>query len=119
MTRATTRHRETAAGCLVCHGAPAHWTGANAQALAAKHHDRTGHQTWCHIAMTVTYGAPDRDDRQTDIEDAIASASSASRPDAAALPDPDAPAVASAGVSAPEGRPVGTRTLFRPRRRSS
>ncbi|WP_200925659.1 hypothetical protein [Sphingomonas sp. Leaf22] len=112
MTRATTRRRDTTAGCFVCHGDAAFWTSANAQALAAQHHDRTGHQTWCRIAMSVTYGSDAGDDRQIDIEDAIASASSGGRPEAAPLTDPDAPADALAGVSAHEGRPVETRRLM-------
>lgn len=76
MTRRTFRHRDVSAGCFVCHGGNAHWTSANAQGLAAQHHDRTGHQTWCRIETSVTYGAEAGDDRQIDIEDAIASASS-------------------------------------------
>jgi len=109
MTRQTARSRDIMAGCYVCHGATAFWTSGNAQALAAQHHDRTGHQTWCRIAMSVTYGIDAGDDRQIDIEDAIASASSGGRPEAAPLTDPDAPADALAGVSATEGRPVETR----------
>ncbi len=109
MTRQTFRHRDVLAGCFVCHGGNAHWTSANAQGLAAQHHDRTGHQTWCSIATSVTYGADAGDDRQIDIEDAIASASSEGRPEAAPLADPDAPADAAADVSAPQGRSVETR----------
>lgn len=112
MTRTTARHRDVMAGCFVCHGAAAFWTSANAQALAAQHHDRTGHQTWCDIRMAVVYGSDAGDDRQIDIEDAIASASSGGRPEAAPLSDPDAPADALAGVSAPEGRPVETHRLM-------
>lgn len=87
MTRQTARHRNILAGCVVCHGAGALWTSANAQALAARHHDRTGHQTWCNIRMSVTYGSDAGDDRQIDIEDAIASVSSGGRPEAAPLTD--------------------------------
>ena len=112
MTRATTRRRDTKAGCFVCHGDAAFWTSANAQALAAQHHDRTGHQTWCRIDVSVTYGTDTGDDRQIDIEDAIASASSGGRPDAAPLTVPDAPTDAIAGVSATEGRSVETHRLM-------
>ncbi len=81
MTRPTARHRDITAACFVCHGAAAFWTSANAQALAAQHHDRTGHQTWCNIAMSVTYGSNACDDCQIDIEDAIASTMSGGRPE--------------------------------------
>lgn len=109
MMRETFTSRELKAGCFVCHGTDPQWTGPNAQALAAQHHDRTNHQTWCEVYLSIRYGADAGDDRQTDIEDAIAFASSGGRPDAAPLTDPDAPAVAPAGVSAPEGRSVETR----------
>jgi hypothetical protein len=46
------------AGCFVCHGDVAHWFGSNAQAVAARHHDATGHPTWCDVCMTVFYGPP-------------------------------------------------------------
>lgn len=107
--RDTVRSREISAGCFVCHGDKAHWTTPNAQALAAQHHDRTKHRTWCEMRLSVRYGTDAGDDRQIDIEDAIASTSSGGRPDAAPLTDPDAPADAPAGVSAPEGRSVETR----------
>ncbi len=71
MTVARTRSTTREAGCHVCHTA-AHWTGANAQAVAARHHDQTGHPTWCIVA--VSYGQHATDARQIDIEDAIASA---------------------------------------------
>ena len=72
MKRPTHRSRDIVAGCFICKGTAPIWTAANAQALAAKHHDATGHQTWCDIVMSIRYGEADRDDRQTDIEDAIA-----------------------------------------------
>ncbi len=34
----------------------AHWFGNNAQAVAARHHDATGHMTWVDIAMSIRYG---------------------------------------------------------------
>jgi hypothetical protein len=103
-TRTTSTARDLRAGCFACHGKRARWTGANAQALAARHHDRTGHPTWCDIAMQVRYGRQAPDDRQHDIEDAIASASLGDAPGCAPLPDFDAPAVSAADVSAPVGR---------------
>lgn len=109
LTRVGVTTRELRAGCYVCHGDKARWTSSNAQALAAQHHDRTGHPTWCDIALAVRYGRVTADDRQIDLEDAIASSSSGGEPDAAPLPDPDAPATVIADVSAPQGRPVETR----------
>jgi hypothetical protein len=44
------------AGCFQCWGSDAHWTGKNAQGVAARHHDATGHQTWADVYMTVKYG---------------------------------------------------------------
>jgi hypothetical protein len=44
------------AGCFVCHGSQAHWFGGNAQGVAARHHDATGHRTWADVSMSVTYG---------------------------------------------------------------
>lgn len=85
MTRLTARSNDAMAGCFVCHGNTAFWTSANAQALAAQHHDRTGHQTWCRIDMSVTYGVGAGDDRQIDIEDAIASANSRGKAEAPPL----------------------------------
>lgn len=126
MIRDTFTTRDLTAGCFVCHGTDVRWTGPNAQALAAQHHDRTKHQTWCEVHLSIRYGADAGDDRQIDLEDAIAAAparpqrrladvlhsafaSSGGRPDAAPLTDPDAPADAPAGVSVPEGRSVETR----------
>jgi hypothetical protein len=88
--------RDLLAGCLVCSGRTPRWTKANAQALAAQHHDRTGHATWVTIATEIQYGNAASDPRQTDIEDAIASARSSDRPSAAPLSGPDAPAAAAA-----------------------
>ncbi len=110
LTRRTSTSRELRAGCYTCHGDRAHWTSANAQALAAQHHDRTGHPTWCDIAASIRYGRVAPDDRQHDIEDAIAAASSGGAPECAPLPDLDASAVTAADVSAPVGRPVETRS---------
>lgn len=44
------------AGCRVCHGSEAPWQSKNALALAAKHHDATGHPTWCEQCISVAYG---------------------------------------------------------------
>lgn len=73
MTREKRQTRHVEAGCRTCHGDRAHWTGANAQAVAARHHDSTGHPTWCKVSLSVAYGAETRDDRQIDIEDTLAS----------------------------------------------
>ena len=54
------RHRSISmtlqAGCTVCHGDKAHWLGRNAQAVAARHHDATGHRTWVDASSRITYG---------------------------------------------------------------
>lgn len=69
MTRATRVHRELTAGCFDCSGDEAKWTGANAQGIAARHHDASGHATWCNMVMTVAYGRRSGDPRQIDLED--------------------------------------------------
>jgi len=51
--------RTIMAGCFVCNGSDAIWHGPNAQAVAARHHDATGHATWADVAMTVYYGEAD------------------------------------------------------------
>ena len=104
LTRIRNVERKHRAGCFVCHGDRAHWTSANAQVLAATHHDRTGHATWCDIDAQFRYGRSAPDVRQHDIEDVIASASSGDAPECAPLPDLDAPTVTAADVSAPVGR---------------
>lgn len=102
--RPTFTHRDVRAGCFNCGGSDAIWTGGNAQGVAARHHDATKHVTWTDVYMSVRYGEDAADDRQTDIEDAIASASSGGAPGCAPLPGNDAPTVPAAGVSAPKGR---------------
>jgi hypothetical protein len=54
--RPTRIGREVRAACFVCHGGSAHWTSANAQGVAARHHDATGHATWVRVVMTIHYG---------------------------------------------------------------
>jgi len=103
-TRRKATDRVFSAGCRLCHGDRANWTGGNAQALAAKHHDRTGHATWCKIATSIEYGRAAPDDRQHDIEDAIASASSGDAPECAPLTEFDASSLPEDDVSAPVGR---------------
>lgn len=83
--RSSKTEREYRAGCSVCWGEKVHWTTANAQALAVQHHDRTGHETWCDIDARSRYGRAAPDDRQIDIEDMIASASSGDAPGCASL----------------------------------
>lgn len=74
MTRETRTGRTVMAGCFVCGGMDAIWTGPNAQGVAARHHDATRHPTWCDVAMSIRYGREAADDRQIDIEAAIAAA---------------------------------------------
>lgn len=63
--------RHAVAGCGQCGGAQPRWRGANAQGVAARHHDATGHPTWCTITMSIAYGRAPIDGRQIDIEEAI------------------------------------------------
>lgn len=49
--------RDVMAGCFECYGSEAHWRGGNAQGVAARHHDATGHTTWCDVTMMIRYGA--------------------------------------------------------------
>ena len=110
--RQKTERRDLLAGCYVCDGTTARWTAANAQALAAQHHDRTNHATWVKYDGEIQYGRRAADPRQIDIEDAIASASSGDRPDVSApLPGNDAPPVPAVGVSAPTKAALSKRAL--------
>ena len=47
---------EYKAGCYVCHKGQVQWIGNNAVAIAARHHDLTGHPTWCEYITTIKYG---------------------------------------------------------------
>lgn len=71
MARETYTSREVKAGCFVCHGSIAHWTGGNAQGLAARHHDATGHVTWSDVYLLIHYGSAPGAGEQLDIEAAI------------------------------------------------
>lgn len=67
------------AGCWHCGGSDARWHGKNALAVAARHHDATGHSTWCEQVMSVSYGPrPSGDSEQVDIEDYLAAPGAAS-----------------------------------------
>lgn len=111
--RHTETKREVSAGCLDCGRPGSLWSGGNAQAVAARHSDATGHRTWVNVYMAIRYGAAPEGSLQHDIEDTIrriddALGSSGGEPEGAPLTDSDAPAVAAAGVSAPSGRSVET-----------
>lgn len=56
MKRVAETTRLVKAGCRDCHGGRPHWLGRNALALAARHHDQTGHQTWCEQQLRTVYG---------------------------------------------------------------
>lgn len=56
MARKTQVLRTAIAGCFVCNGMEAIWFASNAQGVAARHHDATGHQTWADVTMMVRYG---------------------------------------------------------------
>jgi hypothetical protein len=62
MSRHYSYSRDVTAGCFDCWGSDAHWTTKNAQALAARHHDATGHHTWVDVYMGIRYGT-DKDKR--------------------------------------------------------
>lgn len=55
MNRGYTYSRHLQAGCYVCHGRDAEWHGKNAQAVAARHCDATGHKTWVRVEMFLQY----------------------------------------------------------------
>lgn len=74
MSRLTSISRDLRAGCFVCHGSDAHWFGPQSQGTAARHHDATGHQTWCDVYMSVRYGREAAAGDQLDIETAIGAA---------------------------------------------
>lgn len=100
--RPTAVSRDVYAGCFVCSGSEPRWFGGNAQGVAARHHDATGHATWCDVAMSIRYGVEAPDPRQIDIEDSItAAAGSGSRP----VPAP-VPALTPAGATARRERPT-------------
>ena len=40
------------AGCFDCEKS---WEGANAQGVAARHHDATGHTTWADVTLMIRY----------------------------------------------------------------
>lgn len=56
MSRATSTSATVSAGCFVCNGATAMWSSKNAQAVAARHHDATGHATWADQVLLIRYG---------------------------------------------------------------
>ena len=56
MMRETWTGRTVIAGCFQCGGSHAKWQGPNAQGVAARHHDATGHTTWADVTLSITYG---------------------------------------------------------------
>jgi len=55
MTRVYSARREVIAGCFQCYGSDAIWFGPNAQAVAARHCDATGHETWADVTLMIRY----------------------------------------------------------------
>lgn len=53
--RSTSTSRDVKAGCFTCGGMDAKWYGGNAQGVAARHTDATGHETWVDVYMSVRY----------------------------------------------------------------
>lgn len=56
MNRATSTSSTVYAGCFTCRGSEPIWQAKNAMALAARHHDSTGHPTWAEQVLSVKYG---------------------------------------------------------------
>lgn len=56
MKRVASTSSTVMAGCFECNGSIAIWTAKNAMAIAARHHDATGHMTWADQALSVRYG---------------------------------------------------------------
>ncbi len=54
--RKTYTSRIVIAGCFQCKGSEEIWNSPNAQAVAARHHDATGHITWVEVSMSISYG---------------------------------------------------------------
>ena len=56
--RPTFTSRTAMAGCFVCKADGSYiWHGPNAQGVAARHHDATGHTTWCDVNLSIRYGS--------------------------------------------------------------
>lgn len=56
MKRLSDTTRQVRAGCFECHNGQPHWLGRNAAGVAARHHDATGHRTWCEQAIRTVHG---------------------------------------------------------------
>ena len=56
MKRLTYTSLDAIAGCFTCNGSDYIWHSKNALAIAAKHHDKTRHPTWCDQNLSVRYG---------------------------------------------------------------
>lgn len=67
MTRPVSTHADVTAGCFDCNGSDALWTSRNAMALAARHHDATGHRTWAEQHLSIRYGEESAVTAQTDL----------------------------------------------------
>ena len=55
--RETWISRNVLAGCYQCGGDHYLWDRPNAQGVAARHHDATGHTTWVDVVLHITYGS--------------------------------------------------------------
>lgn len=56
MKRVASTSSTVSAGCYVCNGSSAIWKAKNALAIAARHHDATGHATWAEQHLAIKYG---------------------------------------------------------------
>ena len=60
MSRQTFTSRDVNAGCFQCSGTEPRWRGGNAQGVAARHADATGHETWVDVYLSIKYRRQDR-----------------------------------------------------------
>ena len=63
--RQTAISRTLRAGCFTCHDGAAHWFEKNAAAVAARHHDATGHPTWVEVSTGIYYGREKHDEQSS------------------------------------------------------
>lgn len=63
--RPTYVSRSVIAGCFQCNGNEYIWDAKNAQGVAARHHDATGHTTWVEVHMGIRYGEDKEPPKET------------------------------------------------------
>ena len=68
--RETHTGRTVLAGCFDCWGSKARWLAPNAQGVAARHHDATGHNTWVDVYLSIRYGNCGTEGKDSEAPDA-------------------------------------------------